>query len=90
MKISYATRHYRKQNKLTLEAFGIALAEKFQEYTFTRQAVHNWENGSQPDRNFLLLCALRYSDWRRDWALDCLAAINPDLFAPVMSAAQTD
>jgi transcriptional regulator with XRE-family HTH domain len=90
MIISTITLHYRKQAQLTLEAFGRALAELLPGYSFTKQAVKNWERGVQnPDRYFLLLCALRYGDWRRDWALDCLAVLQPELFAPATKSEAT-
>lgn len=83
MDISQLTKKYRTQAGLTLEGFGEKLSDQLSEYTFTRQAVHNWESGNQrPEKYFLLLVMLRYGDWRRDWALDCLAVLQPDVFAP--------
>jgi transcriptional regulator with XRE-family HTH domain len=83
MSIDHVTKTYRKQERLTLEAFGERLVELLSGYSFTRQAVSNWERGAQtPDKSFLLLCAMRYGDWRRSWALDCLAVLQPEVFAP--------
>ncbi len=84
MDIRILTRRYRREQKLTLEAFGERLAEGLTGYSFTRQAIHNWETGSsKPDKYFLVLVAMRYGDWRRAWALGCLAVLQPELFAPI-------
>ena len=89
MTIPEITRRVRRKNKLTLENFGNQLAKGLPGYTFTRQAIFNWENDlTRPDRNFLILCTLKYGDWRRDWAFDCLHAIAPDVFAPATGAAE--
>lgn len=70
-------RDTRLARKLTLAKFGEAIG-------VTRQAVNHWESGrTNPDVAFLLLTAAKFSDWRRDWALDCLHTIRPDTFAPV-------
>jgi transcriptional regulator with XRE-family HTH domain len=83
MTVAETTRTIRKANKMSLDAFGAALAEQLPEYSFTKQAVFNWENGkTNPDFQFLLLCALRYGDWRRAWALDCMADLKPQFIAP--------
>jgi len=83
MTIPSITRRYRQEQKLTLKAFGEELVREIPGYTFTRQAVFNWEAGmTNPEKYFLLICAMRYGDWRRDWALDCLATLQPEIFAP--------
>ncbi len=83
MTIPTITRRYRRQQKLTLEGFGQKLSEELTGYSFSRQNIYHWESGRQrPEKSFLLLVAMRYGDWRRFWALDCLAEIQPEIFAP--------
>lgn len=80
--LASVTRNYRKLNSLSQEEFGAALAEQLPEYSFTKQAVSQWEKGkNKPDFEFLVLSAMRYSDWRRDWAFECLAALRPEVFS---------
>jgi hypothetical protein len=85
--VAQITRSIRESQNLSLEAFGVALAEEFDDRSFTRQAVHGWEaERTIPDFQFLILASFKYNDWRRVWALDCLAALKPDVFAPATPA----
>ena len=82
MSLSEIVQETRKQQAMTLREFGDALG-------VSHNAVHFWEHGERtPDVSFLLLTAAKYSDWRRTWAHNCLAAIQPDLFAPANTEAQ--
>jgi len=75
------TKNYRADRKLSLESFAVSLSEKLPEYT-SKQTIKNWEDGKhKPSVYYLLTIALTYSDWRRDFALDGLAAIKPELYA---------
>lgn len=48
------------------------------------QAVSQWENGDHlPSLTLLLRLADCANDWRREFALDLLAALRPDLYKPV-------
>ena len=79
--ISRITRNYRKSQKLTLDCFGAALVEELPEYSFSRQAINQWESGrTKPDFKFLVKATFKYQDWRRDWAYECLSQISPDVF----------
>ena len=81
--ISELTRKYRSERELTLAQFAQALMEKIPADNVSKQSVHHWESGKhRPAGDFLLLVAMRYGDWRRDWALNCLAVMRPDLYAP--------
>lgn len=80
-------REYRSKLDLTLEQLGAALVESLPEFTLTKQAVHNWESGKQsPGFQLLLLVTIKYSDWRRDFGFDCLAAMYPDYYQPATDA----
>jgi len=77
MSVATLTRETRKTRGMTLAGMGEALG-------VTRQAVYNWEwEKNHPDIAFLLMIASTRNDWRRDWALNCLHQIRPDVFAPV-------
>jgi hypothetical protein len=43
--------------------------------------VTNWCSGkTSPSTDFLLICAVVYTDYRRAWAIDCLKAKLPEVF----------
>jgi transcriptional regulator with XRE-family HTH domain len=74
--VSEIVRKTREGQGLSMEAFGAALG-------VSKQAVSTWEIGrSVPDGLFLFVTAAKFSDWRRDWAHNCLAALRPEVFAP--------
>ncbi|HNB52072.1 MAG TPA: hypothetical protein PK530_09025 [Anaerolineales bacterium] len=85
-KIALIVRTYRASNALTLEKMASALRENLvgtQFENLSRQAIGLWEKGTQPMPIFLLRVSRSYTDWRRNFALDCLAAIEPETFTPV-------
>lgn len=62
---------YRTERSLTLNAFAEAI-------DVTHPTIRNWEIGAtKPDKYFLLALTMRYSDWRRDFALECIQASYP-------------
>lgn len=76
-------KEYRRQQRMSAEEFGRALAENIPGQTFSRQVIQYWESGKQtPGFPFLMSAAIKYGDWRRDFAFDCLAAIYPDYYQP--------
>lgn len=76
MTVSQIVQETRKSLDMTLEDFAAEL-------NVTKQAVNHWERGKRvPDIAFLVITAAVFSDWRRTWAQNCLAAIRPEVFAP--------
>lgn len=70
--IASITHETRQKLKLTQSAFGAAIDVQ-------KQHISIWEHGRQlPSISFLLMTAIKYQDWRREWALQCLDA-HPDL-----------
>ena len=67
---------YRRKRNLPLRDFAAAIG-------VSHQSVANWEAGAHtPHPGVLLPLALRCGDWRREFAFDCLAAIQPEVYAP--------
>lgn len=74
---------YREAKHLSLRAFAAALVENIPGESLTYMAVKNWEDGKYaPQYSFLITLAIKCRDWRGDFALDCLAALKPSLYAP--------
>lgn len=70
---------YLKSTGLTVRAFSDVLTESLN--GITHSTIVNWKKGvSEPNTDFLLACYTAYSDWRRDFALDCLRAKLPEVF----------
>lgn len=75
-------RNYRSRQNASLRAFASALSENSLE-SISYQSVKNWEDGIHtPNPMYLLSLALRFSDWRRNFALDALAILKPELYKP--------
>jgi transcriptional regulator with XRE-family HTH domain len=73
---------YRKEIDLTQEDFAESLCVKLPGVSLTKQAISNWERGAQtPDYMFLIAVLMAYNDWRYDFALECLAALRPSVWA---------
>jgi transcriptional regulator with XRE-family HTH domain len=73
---------YRAEQGLNQEQFANLLTENMPS-SLSKQAVSYWENGNwKPAYYFLLTLTLVYTDWRRDMALECLAVLKPELYAP--------
>lgn len=74
---------YLEKTGLPLRKFADSLAQNIRDETLSHTAVLRWREGrSVPDTDFLLTCMLIYRDWRHDFALDCLAAKNPEFWGP--------
>lgn len=85
-RISQIVRAYRAEQGLTLRGMANALKDQLRETRFANlsaQAIGLWEKGTNPFPVFLLRVSRTYDDWRREFALDCLAAMEPDLYEPV-------
>lgn len=72
-------------SKVTQEEFGGLLAEGLLNSGITRVTIHNWESGKgEPDLKFLLSIYTYHfwkkNDWRFQWALECLRAMQPETF----------
>lgn len=66
---------------MSLRAFADAVGVSY-------QTVANWENDQHvPAESFFLALALNHNDWRRKFALDALACLNPERYAPDVSDA---
>lgn len=81
MIISEIVRKYRVRHDASLRAFADMLSGEGPQ-SVTHQTIHNWENGTTiPSYFYLLSLALFNNDWRREFALECLAVMKPDYFA---------
>lgn len=81
--ISIVVSEYRKQRELSLRAFADEISNGLPQDGVTYQSVSNWENGvHSPSFQLLVLMAMRFTDWRHDFAADCLAVINPEYYEP--------
>ena len=77
------TRAYRKKEKLSLRGFADEINADLVNTNVTYGTVSRWEqevNYYEPDMRLLFECLATYSDWRADWARDCLKSMWPDLF----------
>lgn len=73
---------YRKDRKMTQEDFAQSLCERLKGVSLTKQAISNWERGTQtPDYMFLVAVLMAYGDWRHDFAYECLQALRPEVWA---------
>ena len=74
--------------KAFMESYDLSQAKFAEQITaslvnteISRVSVTNWCNGkSSPSTDFLLLCAVVYTDWRKTWAVACLKAKLPEVF----------
>lgn len=74
---------YRKVRELSLRDFADSLSEH-ETASFSYQTIKNWEDGATtPSRLELIGLAAIYADWRKEFAIDCLAALRPRIFKPV-------
>lgn len=79
--ISEYIKSTRKQRELTQESFAKALCEWLPGVSFTKNAICNWERGTQtPGYLFLLSVVTAYCDWRHDFALACLEMLQPEIW----------
>jgi hypothetical protein len=81
LKVKDVMEAYLASSGLTHEKFADAITESLVNTNVSRVAVTNWTNDkSEPNTDFLLICLVAYSDWRRVWALDCLKVKLPEVF----------
>lgn len=74
IEVKEIVRSTRARQNLSLAQFGRALG-------VTRQAIYNWERGiNRPDPMLLIKLTIRHSDWRADFARECLITLKPELF----------
>jgi hypothetical protein len=76
--ISLIVTRYRGEK--SLREFAADLSSKMEE-PITYQTIKNWEDGiNKPAYYFILAVALKYDDWRRQFALDILAVLKPEYY----------
>lgn len=81
MDITQIVRKYRVQHDASLRSFADMLSGNAPQ-SVTHQTVKNWEDGTHlPNYYYLLSLAIHNTDWRREFALECLAVMKPDYFA---------
>ena len=81
MKIQEITQKYIEQAHLTQEKFADAMNASLRNTNVSRVSVSNWLNGRyEPETDFLLVVMMVYSDWRMEWAIQCLCAKLPEVF----------
>ena len=80
MTISEIVSKYRGEK--SLREFAADLSSKMDK-PITYQTIKNWEDGTHlPEYYFILAIALQNDDWRRQFALDILAVLNPEFYSP--------
>ncbi len=73
------TRH---RGEKSLRDFAGDLSSKMIE-PISYQTIKNWEDGTFiPAYNTVLVIALQNDDWRRQFALEILAVLKPELYKP--------
>lgn len=65
----------------SLREFAFELSNKMPE-PIPYQTIKNWEDGIKPAFYTILAIALHNDDWRRQFALDILAVLKPEMYAP--------
>ena len=66
----------------SLREFAGDLSSKMVE-PISYQTIKNWEDGTNKPAYYLILAiALHNDDWRRQFALDILAVLKPEYYAP--------
>jgi len=75
----------RHRGKKSLREFAADLSSKMDE-PISYQTIKNWEDGARrPAYNIVLAIALQNEDWRRQFALEILAVLKPELYQPDQS-----
>lgn len=78
-KIPEIIKKYRKENKLTQEAFAARLIDGLPGATLGKQAVNLWECGkTKPLFGFMIAVQLTYNDWRSEMACEVINVLRPD------------
>lgn len=65
----------------SLREFAADLSNKMPE-PISYGTIKNWEDGVKPQFYTIQAIALHNNDWRRQFALEILAVLKPDLYAP--------
>jgi len=77
------TRAHRRARKLSLRRFADGINEKLVNTDISHTTVARMEDDKrpiEPDMRLLFECLATYSDWRAEWARDCLQSMWHDLF----------
>lgn len=77
------TKTYRKAQKLSLRNFAKEINKHLINTDVSYGTVNRWEDEQkpiEPDMRLLFECLATYSDWRAEWARDCLQSMWQDLF----------
>jgi len=79
-------KEYRKRTGLSVRNFAEALTEKLVNTNLSGNTVSQWEDqpNRAPDLYFFFNCYTTYTDWRMHFAVDCLTALMPHVFASGM------
>ncbi len=81
---SQIVRAYRTQQGFSLRTFAHVLSSSTSGKGISHETIRNWEKGTHiPAYHTLLPLALLFGDWRRDFAFDALAALQPQLYTPM-------
>lgn len=89
MTIAEITKKFREEQNLTQQDFADALCQAIPGYEKVKQEISAWENSKQsPDYLFAVLVSVKYSDWRRDWAMAVLAELKPHIWMQGYSPAR--
>jgi len=76
----------RYRNQKSLREFAADLSSKMPE-SISYQTIKNWEDGAtKPGYYEILAIALQNEDWRRQFALEILAVLKPELYQPDQSS----
>ncbi len=76
--ISDIVKKYKKQQGLNLRTFAEAISDASGD-SYSRQAIHQWEHGvTKPNKFALVKIVMKATDWRLDFATDCLAVLDPE------------
>jgi transcriptional regulator with XRE-family HTH domain len=74
---------YRTARKLSLRKFADEINEKLINTDISHMTVARMEDNErpiEPDMRLLFECIATYTDWRAEWARDCLQSMWHDLF----------
>jgi len=75
---SEIVKRYRMNQQLSLRKFAAQLGEELKNGV-SHQTIKDWEDGEYAGHvYFFLAVAMRYKDWRRDFAFECLSVIYPE------------
>ena len=79
--VQAVVRQYLEASGATQGKFAEALNESLLNTNVSRVSVSYWLNGKyEPETDLLLILLVVYSDWRKNFAIDCLMAKLPEVF----------